>query len=829
MAVSGSTDIVLKILSGVQSGVDIVLAEGDYTLGSGSADDILIFDVSLSVAHLRIAIRQGKIEIAGGTGSLKTGNGFTLEPGSDFQEIEPLDIVTAGTSRFALGPTTANWSSIVDVGGLSESSPVPLRKLNGLEELAKLLPRPSKKMLLPVAAALLAAVTVFAVSYGFGWDKGPERREIARTDLELIDASLSKFPFAERLETRQEIDGAVFVTGYVASPVERRAALNAIRDTGIPAKVRISVTELIRNEIANFLDSESADLTFDLSAAGALSLNGIMLDSDRLEQLIGKLRERVMGVASITSNVRTGPSLLRDVQTLAERSKIVPLVLLRRDNDLIEASGVIPTDKIDAWAGFLQAYSTQLAPIIPLRSLVFLQDPLKPEGMASNGDDKALYLGPGTGQGDDVSVDVNRLKAGSFDLSDIFVGQPRQIPAAEALKASAAGELPIDGRPPATDGVSPIHAGTKREGDLKAPVRMVGLPFFAEADDNPSVLGISDGKDGGLDPTVESILSQGGLATMAKRLTEKADTNTHDAALKALEETKPVDEAGGLDPLVESKPSQDGLAENPDGNTHGGGQNGARLKSGVDVLDETRPIDAAGGPDPLVETKSSQDELATMARRLIENPDNNTFGGSENGAALRNGIKALEEAHPAGDATGQSSLPVRYERMLARLRSNETDGRSCWRGARLTRSNALGTLFWLDLLSVTNQLSLSKFSRQSQELMFEAALNPVMTERCVEQTDGTRPSSVYLQEVSKNPEFIRHILRDIESYALDVSGVSLAGERYIQTRGGVKFRQGSAPDEGSRILAVGELGVALERQSGYASVIFNETLNWLTR
>lgn len=774
MVASGSADTVLKILSGVQSGVDIVLADGDYVLGSGSDDDIQLFDVSLSPAHLRIMIRQGKIEIAGGTGAVKTGNGFALEPGGDLQEIEPLDIVTAGTSRFALGPTTANWSSIVDVGGLSPSQPKTSPRPNGLDELAMLFSGSGRKALLPVGAAVVLAMAVLATSYSFSWDKGPEEHKIVRTDLELVDASLSNYAFVNRLETRQEIDGTVFVSGYVTSPVERRAALSSIRDTGVPAKVRISVTELIQNEISNFLDSENADLSFALSDNGVVTLDGVMIDADRLHQVTDKLQERVMGVASITSNVRTGPSLLLDVQALAERSQIVPLVLLRRDNDLIEASGVIPTDKIDAWAGFLQAYSTQLAPIIPLRSLVFLQDPSQPDGIASTGSDKALYLGPSGGLGNDVSVDVNRLKAGSFDLSDIFVGQPRLAPA----------------------GTVPALA-------MPAPDPVAAAPRF---DGRPT---IENARAGVID--LKAILGEDRPSAPLRTLQPKASVRVvGPAAIAAPGTAGPPLRIAAAAGSGEDDRIRDLLVQ----------------ENALHAFDNEASTDL---PPRAEEGVFSNDEMARMAKRLIENGGSDTLTESENGAALQSGIRALEEAHPGGGAVAKTSLPTRYGRMLASLRSPQAEGRLCWQGSRLTTSNALGTLFWLDLLSVTDQLSLSRFSAQFQELMIEAALNPDMTGRCVEQADGIRPSSVYLHEVSKNPDFVRHILRDTEPYVLDVSGVSLTDDRYIQIRSGAKYRQGGAPDEGSRILTVGELGLALERQSGYASVIFNDQLNWFTR
>ena len=66
-------------------------------------------------------------------------------------------------------------------------------------------------------------------------------------------------------------------------------------------------------------------------------------------------------------------------------------------------------------------------------------------------------------------------------------------------------------------------------------------------------------------------------------------------------------------------------------------------------------------------------------------------------------------------------------------------------------------------------------------------------------------------------------------FEIDVAGASTAGERYIQTRAGLKMREGAAPDAGSRLVMVGELGVAVEHTAGLSAVIFDSDLNWLTR
>jgi Inner membrane component of T3SS, cytoplasmic domain len=68
--------IILKILSGLQAGVEVALQDGDYRIGSGPDDDIHIIDVTLKAGHIRLRISGRKIEIAGGTGVVSAKSGI---------------------------------------------------------------------------------------------------------------------------------------------------------------------------------------------------------------------------------------------------------------------------------------------------------------------------------------------------------------------------------------------------------------------------------------------------------------------------------------------------------------------------------------------------------------------------------------------------------------------------------------------------------------------------------------------------------------------------------------------------------------------------------
>ncbi len=92
---------------------------------------------------------------------------------------------------------------------------------------------------------------------------------------------------------------------------------------------------------------------------------------------------------------------------------------------------------------------------------------------------------------------------------------------------------------------------------------------------------------------------------------------------------------------------------------------------------------------------------------------------------------------------------------------------------------------------------------------------------------GGALQSPYLYEVSRNPNFVAYIARDIGSFPIE-GRVNTAGDRYIQTRAGVKMGEGG-PDESSRLVLVGELGAAFQRDDGYSTYVFDSRLNWRTQ
>ena len=208
--------------------------------------------------------------------------------------------------------------------------------------------------------------------------------------------------------------------------------------------------------------------------------------------------------------------------------------------------------------------------------------------------------------------------------------------------------------------------------------------------------------------------------------------------------------------------------------------------------------------------------------------------------ALKEAIDALQANVPTlAGSVSPASLSVEKERqqfvdrylpLLSLRRPGDTVG-PCWDEAQLTPRNLMPTLFWLDLMSVSEALSLATFDKDMQTLILEAALNPRRVRECAKKLNNeaeTVARSLYLNEIQRNPEFIRFIARDLRPFELDITGAHLGSRsRFIQIRSGRKLHEGAAPDRASRLALVGELGVAVQVRDGLSTVVFGPEMNWV--
>jgi hypothetical protein len=506
------------------------------------------------------------------------------------------------------------------------------------------------------------------------------RGGIQYSDLETAQAAISQLPFAKTIVIKQEVDGTIYATGFVESAVERRAILSALEKTSIPIRFRVGVLESLRNEIDNLIKAEKVSVTYSLSPAGELVLDGVILNEDAAKSFVDKIQGLVVGLKQIDSKIRTAKTLIAEIEKLARQAQIDTYLVFRLDGELVEVNGILPNDKIDAWVGFLQVYARRFGQAIALRSYVQLQNDVAD----AKGSNQAIILGTDKAAKSNTLLDLERLARGEYELSDLFV----------RTGTGGGGGGGANGDPP----------------------------------------GSPERKD-------------------------QAPAREDDAALPA-----------------------------------------ASFKAGT---------------------------LADQANGLIESWKKHEGANQQISAALD------EVAARRAEIDGRAGLsPADY---LPIFPSDRTPGpgvaEACRPGSRLTPNNLPMALFWLDLISVSTDTLITSFEGDNQGFILEAALNPAMAARCVLRADrsqGLARTSLYLAEAARNPDFIRFITRSLKPFSLNVAGVNLSGQRYLQIRNGPKMQEGAAPDGASRLMVIGELGAAIQLKDGFSAVIYGPDMNWKT-
>jgi hypothetical protein len=445
MSTEYSSGLILKILNGIQAGVDVALFDGDYVLGTGDDVDIQIYDVMLSPHHARLLVRDGKVSIAPLSGSLHMRSGFTLEPGDAERPLYPLDVVTIGTTHFAVAPASADWASL----GTIEPEPVPAKP--------SFFDQPVSRVALwhERRATFIAAVTGLLL---LGFWVFPYAMMLLTTwpgnsgshDQQGVIEALSEFDFSERLQVTTAKDGFVQVRGLLDRPEDRDAVIAAINDTGIPVRTHIMTLDVLREHLTMLIKENAPGVTFTLTPHTGITLQGVLADEAHARDLVQLVKESVENTVPVHSEITTRAGLLQAVAELAGKAQIAPFVTFELVDDVIEAEGALSIDMLDPWAGFLQAYASRYAAAVPLRSYVQLRNP----------DGSALPVAPGMalylGKADRGArnIDVQRLHDGTYTAADLLIGGDAAVPAGGSSDVAAAQDQTA--RAPSFSPVAPI-------------------------------------------------------------------------------------------------------------------------------------------------------------------------------------------------------------------------------------------------------------------------------------------------------------------------------------------------------------------------------------
>lgn len=957
---SPSSDrIVLKVLSGTQSGAEVALEPGDYTLGAGADDDIHLIDISLKPGHARLRIGATKVEIIGAEGSLVSANGVEFPAqGETWFELEPLEIVSAGTTRFALGPVHANWTSLSDAAlGVTGRPKAAAGEPTGWRRHLQAASRWTNRGILAILVAILIAVVFQQVN------SGALMPELGRQgSLVALRDALRGQPFASTVTLREDVDGSIYATGWVETAVDRRAVAAVAEKLGIPLRTRINVRQTMRGEIDTLIASAKVSVTATLSPEGVVRLDGLILRDEVAGRFVERLKTDVIGIADVDNHIRTAKTLLADIEKLAKKVQIDGFVVFRLNDQTVEVNGILPVEKIDAWVGFIQAYSKNFAKDIALRSYVQLQANAAASGASAEAGPAppvgpAISIGPRDTNSPDIALDMDRVRRGLYELSDLFVGLKRRPATANAAigAAPAAGTppTPADGPPPPAAAVeaappvpsrdfwqlttpaaaadpapalpqapltspvpqaqpgpssaarepwqltAPVPAapgptvappGAGASGPMGASLSGPGASLLASGLASPSSSAPTESSaaaGGASQKSRETVAPSGGELAGVRRAALAATGDGREAEARRSPPSAAPADASGRAPSPASPADAHGRVPSPASPADASGR-APSPTSPVDASGRAVAVDRSGGGQPAGERAASPPETraapspqvppatarpaSDVPRPLAEGPPAGASTAGPREASLppatetaSSATRALSDAANRlisrwlAGAAGRPSLPAAIQATLDRVAETRAsidpkevpaerqskpeylpliatdlpDGTArneiCWPGSRLSVRNLPTAMFWLDVLSVSQQLSLKTFTLDEQRFLLEAAANPQRVRACLENRGSSERvalTSLYLNEALRNPDFIRFVVRDLIASDVDIAGIHLSDDRFFQTRDGVKHREGTTLDIGRRITAIGELASVLRSNLGYLVVPYGAEVNW---
>lgn len=878
-----SQSMIFKILNGPQNGVEVALEDGEYSIGSSREDDLQITDVALGGQHGRLRISDGRISISAGNGAITTSTGLSLSAGeTGWHDIDQLDVVSLGTTRIAIGKASANWAGLLASSSVDLSGEKPVRA----ERWPTVTPSIFLRYGLPsVVVLVLAAFVTIGLSSPQSSISGLIKRN-GGSDVEVVRGAIAKLPFGQQVKVNEEVDGSIFASGYVDSLVQRRAVNEAVAATGVQVRMRLWAREVVRNEVASLIDVKQLPLTFDMTKDGQIVLKGRELDKTKVDELSALISQQVVGVAGVKSEVETAETVLTNVREIARRAKVGEGVLFRLapldgGGQLIEATGAIRNDQIDAWLGFLKSYATSIADIMALRSYVGIEGqtivvnnaaPAAPGDKTKPGSPAAVPIilasdKAGAGAvGRHVPLDMFLNNQTSYEkLLNAVAPTSKPATAPETAKApppvdgkadspdqavAAGDEKPVDGTPAATESKAPATPAKAKTPDvsLMQALGVGAVPDLLGGDDDaaivtpplvvkPPAIQVASAAgqpapatQAGAPATSSQKLSDDGRVVSPSSQAQTADGGNAQTAEREVAAAdgpiNPVNAPDASQPFVPADAaSAPKVRTNPTPETAEAAPSGRKRPSG----DEK----AASPPEDVALSAQSQDQqravrqlrdATTAILELSKTSRLEQMLGPERGKDVQSALDRI-----SGDVKDVAALqPLAADPLIRQ------SFEACWPGSNVTPSILPTLIFWLDLLSVSNKVSIDDLFIDNYGLLLEAGLSPDRVRDCLlRQGDPVMAklagSSIYLEEVARNPDFIQFLLRTSPKFNLALAGANTIGARYIQLENGDTLMEGAAPSLESRIASIGDLGVLVRVPKGYVAEVYPKSMPWMIR
>ena len=294
----------LKMFSGPSMGAEISLGPGEYIVGKDISSDLILNDRSVAPKHLMIRVDDDGVHVKALAHPVYIAG---KEMGERERLLESFQVVTLGTTHFALGGASATWPviglpTIREVVSMSTSAPGKQGEAAGsgagLQEVARRLSHqyPWLKWLLAGWVGLLVMVLLATLGSSGGVP-------VKRVDRAALESLVSEMGFSGRLQVKTADDGRLTLNGYVDNDAQKRrleAALKARNmDVGLMVWSPATLAETAQS-ILQAVGVQHVKVWSDKSLVrGELVMSGYVSDDDNWKKALKICRGDIPGIVAI--------------------------------------------------------------------------------------------------------------------------------------------------------------------------------------------------------------------------------------------------------------------------------------------------------------------------------------------------------------------------------------------------------------------------------------------------------------------------------------------------------------------------------------------------
>jgi type III secretion system YscD/HrpQ family protein len=396
----------LRVLAGPQAGARVVLAHGEYLLGSGDDCSLVLRGPGIAERHALLRFEDGEVGIEPLDGVVCNVQGDEITDAQQLVHGVPFEIGgvwIAVDSEDAPWPDTAADFRKAAQEEQGRAGTAAAEEEAGPATTSDALPpmlseagsgKPASNRILASAAAI--AVLAFLLVAGWAWWSAREAsRQPAAAAAAMVREALPQPPqdvqrilaeFGQDSQLELKRSGREWsVSGYVPSAERKNMLAEQLSSASAEVKLEVWVDaqllEAARRVLAANAVPGETSLRLESVHAGAATLTGAVSSEARLNAMKSALIAGVPGIRSVESKALLPDALLKLLKERIAGAGLASRLTLLSDTPEVKLNGRLSPEEIGRWESLIVEFSREYGDVLPIRATVTRVVPKPPVGV----------------------------------------------------------------------------------------------------------------------------------------------------------------------------------------------------------------------------------------------------------------------------------------------------------------------------------------------------------------------------------------------------------------------------------------------------------------